>query len=445
MQEHTLTFVRRITQWLIPVCIILLPFQTQIILKEGVLRGQVWQYGTLGVYATDVLILVIVVLTLIFGYKDGPRRLRMIWTVTGVLALTVFFSIYFSTRQEVSWYHFAVFLIGWALAWVLAHHRPSLQTLGAAFGLSGALQSAVAIIQFYSQRVGASSILGMALHDPSVAGQSVIESGGERFLRAYGMFPHPNILAGFLVVCALIVVGWYLAARSRTERSTALAGYLVILTGLFLTFSRTGWAALAAATGLFWFCSLYLPSYRKFLRNLSLLVFASLLLFGMMTVIHRNLVFTRIAGGTRLETASIEDREVGFQDAAEILHTSWLTGVGIGTFTSTVHDRVAPLRPLWQVQPVHNIYFLIAAELGIFGVLFFLVLIAEVVQSLAHVVSLHGPPSLLALVSMSAFVALLLIGLFDHYLWSLHAGMLIFWAVIGICLSAVHRQGVVDE
>jgi hypothetical protein len=81
--------------------------------------------------------------------------------------------------------------------------------------------------------------------DPAAPGMAIVQADGIRWLRPYGLLPHPNILAGFFVLALLASLVWVLS-RSRWRW---LIGTLVFLIGLWaflLTFSRGAWLGFAA-------------------------------------------------------------------------------------------------------------------------------------------------------------------------------------------------------
>jgi O-antigen ligase len=85
----------------------------------------------------------------------------------------------------------------------------------------------------------------------------------------------------------------------------------------------------------------------------------------------------------------------------------------------------------WAYQPAHNIYLLIAAELGWPALLAFLVFLFSTIKT-----SWSGLKND-ALKSYWLFVIgyLLIIGLFDHFLWDLQQGQILFWLTLGILAS----------
>jgi O-antigen ligase len=317
------------------------------------------------------------------------------------------------------------------------------------------------IYQFITGIAFASKWLGMALHDPAVLGTSVVEVAGdpgERWLRAYGAFPHPNILAAYIVVAILLLI--FNFSRSQIDRgSTAKPGqffkrfilevscFIVLVAGLFFTFSRSAWLAfgisLIISEGL-----LFLKAYRR-PENLQgakapsgqgveqsetseaeigapttslgassasfKIVILSVLIFLSLGAIYFPLVTSRISGDTRLEIKSTTERLSSFQEAFSLIRDRPLLGVGIGNYTKTLYNK-NPTSASWGYQPVHNIYLLILSELGIVGFGVFALFIFFFIRS-------H--PS-----SAYFLLPVLSLGLFDHYLWSLYAGVALFWLTL---------------
>jgi O-antigen ligase len=104
-----------------------------------------------------------------------------------------------------------------------------------------------------------------------------------------------------------------------------------------------------------------------------------------------------------------------------LIKKNWLFGSGIGNYTKTLAVK-EPQRPWYYLQPVHNTFLLVWAETGIFGLLFFIALLGFLfLQSVKKK----------NILSLSILSILAIIMIFDHYLWSLHFGILFFWIIIG--------------
>ena len=79
---------------------------------------------------------------------------------------------------------------------------------------------------------------------------------------------------------------------------------------------------------------------------------------------------------------------------------------------------------------MHNIYILIASELGILGIIVFLILLFYAFRA----VRLKYPKSIFASIM---FASVLAFGIVDHFPWDLHAGRLMFWVMFGIMVGLV--------
>ena len=112
-------------------------------------------------------------------------------------------------------------------------------------------------------------------------------------------------------------------------------------------------------------------------------------------------------------------------------------GVGIGNqvIYAVKNDlyRNLEMTERWQWQPVHNIYILMAAEIGVFGLLAFLLFAGRLL--IATFTS--GGALLVPALMLSA---LLLLGFSDHFLWTLWPGRLMLWLAIGLALGAIRPR-----
>ena len=86
-----------------------------------------------------------------------------------------------------------------------------------------------------------------------------------RYGRASGTFQDPNVFGSFLVLAVLYLVRGLLAGTGRRP-VLALACLLVVIAGVFLSFSRGSWGATVASTGLM-VTALYTTSRSRRLRQ----------------------------------------------------------------------------------------------------------------------------------------------------------------------------------
>jgi len=280
-----------------------------------------------------------------------------------------------------------VFIYGgmYAVAWLVylyaLNERPRLLAPIAAVLL---IQGAVAIGQFLAQRdLGLVPLGELPLH-PAHEGNSVLLARGQPWLRAYGLTIHPNLLGALLA--ALLLIALPTARRVRGPgRAALLLAIVVGGAGLFLSFSRASWLGFAAGLGVWgalaWWggrgagnrgqkkgqrtseSAIPLRRVAPWLVGAALL---TLLLFA-----YRDLVFSRLfALDTLTEAQSISDRQRDAALAVAVIRGAPLTGVGLGDYLAAAQRLDA------DAARVHNVPLLVAAELGLPGLLLWLWLMA---------------------------------------------------------------------
>jgi len=307
----------------------------------------------------------------------------------------------------------------------------------AAWCLAGGmvLQAIVAVLQVALGRSLGLRRLGEVTVDAAWPGASVIMVGEERYLRAYGLAQHPNLLAGCLMAMLLIVFCYYLTQRGWKQVPLLVAlgsGFGALL----LTFSRAAWlgtlgGGLAVLTLLWW-------AWRRgqWSSNRSRLAAVAIILATVSVVFvvaHWPLLQRRLGLITQgTEIRSIEAREMQTPAAWALIRMRPMLGVGLGNYPMALYwlarDMVAAY-PTYQ--PVYNVPLLVAAELGILGGLLWLALISLPWLNLwlrRHQLALSPWWAGLS----GALLALAIISLFDFYAWASHQGRLLLWLVLGL-------------
>lgn len=447
-----------LTRWLgfgLGLYVAVLPWQTRIILAQPRIGATPTEYGTLSLYATDILLILIAL-----GACFVPHRKiqsRAMWTAILALGVVIFGSLIFANRSDVALYSLRLFVLG-VLAWWLIQQAWVKPTFLLACFVGGAvLQAVFGIGQAVAQTSPAFSWLGLASHDPGVSGTSVVEAGGMRWLRAYGSLPHPNILGGYIVVALLITFGFYLRVYDDVRQGFAkwtrenvrrhvegkqwyskqagrITGLLVVLTvlmlGLLLTFSRSAWIGFAAG----WVVTLVLLVVLHWPWGWQLWVkwvciFA--IITGATVLVLPQPFLARSEASGRLESQSISERQQQFTDAYALIKLEPVRGVGYGNMPVALYDQVERAREsVHSYQPVHNIYLLSIVELGVIGGLVYLAFLLTALRQ--HILHALHQRTWVSLVTLSALSALLVVGLLDHYLWTLSTGAMLLWLAIGL-------------
>ncbi len=309
--------------------------------------------------------------------------------------------------------------------------QPSLMVWG--LGLSAAVQTVIGLLQFLQGRSLGLQRLGEVVLDPAWSGISVVGVGAERWLRAYGLTQHPNLLGGCLMVCLLILVG-YALDRPHAERWLWGALFGLGLAGLLVTFSRAAW--LGAVTGgavIMVLLSLTRVTRQAAWRAVVPFLAVALVVVTVFVATYRPLLVPRLGLASQgTEIRSVEERGVLMNGALALIRCRPLLGVGLGNFAVGLYRLVPETIAAYPTyQPVHNVLLLVTAELGpLGGVLWLALLLAPwgLLWQHRRDVQMTGGWAGLS----GAIMGLSVVSLFDAYVWSAHQGQLALMLVLGL-------------
>jgi hypothetical protein len=185
------------------------------------------------------------------GFDQLRRdKMRAVWALLMlVLTLWVFASQLWAFQRiphpEVGATSALQFGVVALFALVVACATPPRSQIVAVLVIGLAINALIGGLQVAAQGSAGLNALGefvISIHQPGI---SVVQAGEVRWLRPYGLLPHPNMYAATLVLGLLGAVAWMLSGR----RAIWLAGTGIALLGLWvigLTFSRAAWGGLVA-------------------------------------------------------------------------------------------------------------------------------------------------------------------------------------------------------
>ncbi len=267
-------------------------------------------------------------------------------------------------------------------------------------------ESILAIAQWFKQgSIFGYYFFGENKYTVSTPGIATFDFGGVKKVRPYGTFPHPNVLGGYLS----IVLPWVLhnlSSKFKIQSSKfSLSSVLYLLpsilglVALYLSFSRSAW--LAGTFGL---------------------------LLTLTLILRTGFTFSLLPPlPSLLTTLSYIRRAELNWIALQITKDHPLLGVGLNNFTIAM-DKYGKISGWVRfLQPAHNVYLLIASEIGLLGLALFLCLLFSAFRLLLR------KKNYLLLISLTQ-IALLCLS--DHYFWTLQQTCLFFWLLIGLVFTA---------
>jgi hypothetical protein len=431
--------MKKINKFLLFLLILALPWQSRWIFSETLINSQVWEYGRFSLYASMIILLVLFVCTLwpsISKFKlKAIYSPKMFWVLASILYFILVS--FFSALPSLSFYLLSYFLIAAIFIWLLSQQETKLVYFS--LFVSAFIQASLAVWQVVMQKIPAYKFLGIAEHLPETLGASVVEYDLNRILRAYGALTHPNVLGGFLALATLAGLWFWLSiyveARATNWRGPkikflvlklflVLFALVIIILGLLFTFSRGAILAFILAMLFIFVTAIFHKQYLK------LQVVIKMMVLFVMLVLFVNLLFpgvwqARLRASGDLEQQSISQRLSGLDQIDWKNKKTLFFGQGLGANT---YVNLQPEQAPYEVQPIHNVFLLALAELGLFGLL--------VLLNLWRLFFGHGFKKLFN-VWLLLFVVL---AFFDHYLWTTWSGCLMWGLMFYFYSTSLNKK-----
>jgi hypothetical protein len=246
------------------------------------------------------------------------------------------------------------------------------------------------------------------------------------FYRAPGLSMHPNYFGGFMLLCLFtcLLTGYYRWSQKRTVYGLVIIGLLIGM-ALVATLSRSAILGTAVAClPLIW------AALGRANRRVRLGLLAALGVVALGAVIWAGVV---VAGDW--QTRFFGAREFFFADTFQVLKQHpWL---GVGADNIMVHVVLLNPDANRPLLPVHNVYLYLWTDLGLPGLILFLIGCGVIVRQAFKLN--HNTVNIPVLLWASCLLGIAVIALFDNYFWAVHPFRdFAFWA-LGVWWGLVLR------
>lgn len=281
------------------------------------------------------------------------------------------------------------------------------------FGLLG--QSILGIFQYVHGGSLGLSFLGESPLGTAIPGVSTLMVDGQKILRAYGTFPHPNVFAAYLIF------GLF-GLKCLSLRNPYVYGAIgfFMLIALFVTFSRTALFSGLAGVGVY-----YVLMKRRLSSNI--IITAAVALFVILASLNiGNFFLERLKFQ---DTQALQFRAENVTDGARLL-AAHPFGVGLGQSSVALQTVVPQKLSPWEYQPAHNLFLITSNELGLFGLALYLFLFAFILVQLYR--RREYAPHVFAL-----WVSVTILSFSDHYFFSLYHGWILFVILLVVAAQAL--------
>lgn len=243
--------------------------------------------------------------------------------------------------------------------------------------------------------------------------------------RVFSTMGNPNNFAEFLVLFMPFALAFALNMKNKTGKSTYLFGMLLPLMAILLTYSRSGWIALAIAAIVF------VSLYDKRLIPVFIVVGIIAIPFIPQNILNRILTIGN------LEDTSSSYRVDIWTGCFAMLEDYWFTGVGLGT------GGFAEIFPTYgvgesYVAPHSHMHFMeMLCELGALGFVSYIVMTFTLMRRSFKSTSRRVPAEVrnVAIGAAAAMTGIILIGCFE-YCWFYPRVMFAFFVCAGVAMAA---------
>lgn len=258
---------------------------------------------------------------------------------------------------------------------------------------------------------------------PGIANASI---NGQLFLRPYATFPHPNVLAGYLIVAMSLIL------KFKNNIAKQLL-FLIILIGtisLVLTLSRIAI--------LFWFtymlllfCITLIEKYKKeaLNKNITITILIIVLSLILSVSFFKNTPLMQRFLQTRVYEESFVQRENLIDQSIKMFSKNPVFGVGVNNFYINLEESK---EKILFIQPVHNIFLLVLSETGLIGFTYFLLIFYKSLKTAILKGFKNG--------NLLLIFTIIFLGMFDHYFLTIQQGQIMFLLIFSYTFSAKIRE-----
>jgi len=417
--------------------LILAPFRWRIVLWSRPTFPVYPDYTDFLLYASDLAL----IYNLVFWAGSlilSPRKISpgsgSVWVPLAGLTLAGLVSSFGGQDAVLSGYQFIRLILLFLFYLYIVNEIASPAWILIPVGLQVLLQSVIAIGQSLLQHSVGFLSLGELRLDPEVTGVSIVPVGGIRFLRAYGLADHPNILGGCLALGLTLLLAWMIYTTSKF-RWLALIVFLPGLLALIMTFSRSAWLS-------FFIGSIFIVGFEVFalrwdmVKRAVMLGGVSLLIVVPFLLKNVSLFDSRISASSPAQDAQMQERAYLMRAGSTVFVGHSALGIGLGASPLAMKSRFADFR--LDFQPPHFALLAAAMETGVLGATFYLFLMFLPILNfiLRRRTFVERP---LVIGAFALVFAVTVIGLFDYYTWLNAAGRVWQWLAWGLWSAALTR------
>ena len=436
-QERLSHFFSTAARIAFAVTVFLIPFRWRLEIWHRPFYPVYSDYTNFLLFASDVAM----IYTLVFWAGSlilFPRKLQIgsIFIFIGLAGLTLagWVSVLASADGILSCYLVMRFVLLFLFYLFIVNEIKSVNWVVVPVGMQILFQSIIVILQVTSQTSLGLHALGELTLNPAESGTSVIIANGMRFLRGYGLSDHPNILGGCITFGLVLLLAAILYGNTRARIISSIV-FLPCFLALVMTFSRSAWVS-------FFVAGSFMVGVEAFARRWdsvkAVILLGVLSLLIVMPFIQKNISLfqTRMNSGNMAQDNQMQERAFLLDAGNTLFVEHVVVGVGLGSAPLAMKNRFENF-PL-NFQPPHYAILVAAMETGIFGGVFYLLLIAiPFILFMSNWKFFLQKPAIIG--AFALLLSIMVAGLFDYYTWSYAYGRAWQWLGWGLFSAAMEK------
>lgn len=247
--------------------------------------------------------------------------------------------------------------------------------------------------------------------------------------RVTGTLGWPNTLGAYgASVLLLSLALWVSSQGGKWMWLMNLASFALVI----LSYSRGAWiATLLGALVVIWLClQLLIPDANKILNR----VFTIILIAAVIVALFADSIFARVENISP-EMDVLVTRARLNQIAYNMINTHPVMGVGQNNFMEVIRSYDTTGITVFNMEPVHNVFLLIAAETGLMGLTLFILLLGAALLACWRVIKGHNRLlSATAIGLIGALLAIIITNTADVHLRS-DGFFAFFWCLLGLLMA----------
>ncbi len=373
------------------------------------------------IYLTDIL----ACLYIFFSLKNirFPKILFLV-------LLFVSLGIFFSSSPLSGWYTLIKFVefVFLSLSIAYSFKKSQIGFLTACMlGIGIVFESLLGLAQFiYARSLGGIFYFfgerTFSGNTPGIANASI---NGQLILRPYGTLPHPNVLAGHVLISILLFLGLLEKRTSKKMLPLILMVCVVAVMGIAISFSRSA-SILSVILVVVYLLTRFKKTFWKTFSSIGIGISSLCLFSTLFPMFLGRFTFS-------LTDESITQREFLATAALRMIVSHPVLGVGFGNFFTNVTQSSKNSSIFLLLQPVHNIFLLLIATAGI---PFFLLTIWFLYKTIKKMFQ-ETSQTFYRTTLFVSLVSILFLGQLDHYFLTVQQGQLLVAVIIGLCWNLI--------